>query len=349
MGRFSFMEETRKLIARLLRLFITFFALVMAVFLGLLGYHPETDFKGQGVSTEIVAQWQPNSVHGGLENMDPLAMQGYLYIKETPVHLGPMAKDSTMRFAGNNLACANCHLLSGTQAGAASWVGVLGRFPQFGGRSGKVGTIEDRINGCMERSLNGKKLPIGSPAMQAIKAYMAWISEGLPGDRKKEYDGYAQVTVPNEAVDLAKGKAVYDQECVLCHGNDGQGVRLPNDSLGYQYPPLWGNDSYNNGAGMHRVLTAMQFIKSNMPYGQATWDNPKLTDSEAYHVAGYINSFDRPQKGGTENDYPDKNLKPVSTPYGPWPDAFSAEQHKYGPFPPIIDYYKKQYAILKTK
>ena len=86
-----------------------------------------------------------------------------------------------------------------------------------------------------------------------------------------------------------------------------------------------------------------------MPFGLATWENPKLTDIEAYHVAGYINSFTRPIKPNTEADYPDKKLKPVSTSYGPWVDNFTPEQHKYGPFPPIITYYKEKYNISKTK
>jgi thiosulfate dehydrogenase len=100
---------------------------------------------------------------------------------------------------------------------------------------------------------------------------------------------------------------------------------------------------------MNRVLTAAAFIKNNMPYLQANWENPKLTDEEAYHVAGYINSFPRPQKSEKEKDYPDKKLKPVSTPYGPWTDNFSAEQHKYGPFPPIISFYKETFDLSKTK
>jgi thiosulfate dehydrogenase len=100
---------------------------------------------------------------------------------------------------------------------------------------------------------------------------------------------------------------------------------------------------------MHRVITAAEFIKSNMPYLQATWDNPKLTDEEAFHVAGYINSFSRPHKANTENDYPDKTLKPISTPYGPWTDDFTEEQHKYGPYPPIMKYYQEKYGITKTK
>jgi thiosulfate dehydrogenase len=99
---------------------------------------------------------------------------------------------------------------------------------------------------------------------------------------------------------------------------------------------------------MHRVLTAAQFIKGNMPLG-TTADEPLLTDAEAYDVAGYINSFDRPIKSNTEADFPNRKKKPMSTPYGPWADSFSAEQHKYGPFGEIAAFYENEYGIKKTK
>ncbi|WP_224483425.1 c-type cytochrome [Robertkochia aurantiaca] len=271
---------------------------------------------------------------------------GYMILTETSKWIGPDAHDTQMRFSGNHLSCTNCHLTQGTQAGSASWVGVPGRFPQFRGRENKEGTLQERINGCMERSMNGKAIPEGSREMGAMIAYMEWISEGLPPEMEANYKGFTDLKIPEVKVDLMAGKAVYDRECVICHGDDGQGI--PSES-GYQYPPLWGNDTYNNGAGMHRVLTAARFIKANMPFGIATKENPKLTDEEAYHVAGYINSFDRPEKPGLERDFPDLKLKPVSTPYGPWADEFSEEQHRWGPFLPIIEFYKKEYGITKTK
>lgn len=135
--------------------------------------------------------------------------------------------------------------------------------------------------------------------------------------------------------------------CASCHGFDGQGERNI-ESNTYLYPPLWGPDSYNHGAGMHRVLTAAQFIKGNMPLG-TTADEPLLSDEEAYDVAGYINSFTRPLKLNPENDFPDKKLKPLSTPYGPWADSFSKEQHKYGPYGEIAAYYQAKYNLKKTK
>lgn len=183
--------------------------------------------------------------------------------------------------------------------------------------------------------------------MRAMVAYMEWLGEDLPPGQEAEYNGYAPIVIPETAVDLEAGKAVYMRDCAVCHGIGGQGI--PKPGSGYLYPPLWGPDSYNDGAGMHRVLTAAEFIRGNMPFGQASRNSPKLSDREAFDVAGYINSFERPHKAGTEADYPDKTLKPVSTPYGPWADDFSAKAHKYGPFPPIIAFYKEKYQLVKNK
>tara|TARA_R110002051_G_scaffold48308_2_gene95348 strand:+ start:103590 stop:104627 length:1038 start_codon:yes stop_codon:yes gene_type:complete len=345
------MNEIRVLAKQLFKLFAIVFVLVSLVFMWLLTYTPSTDSVVIKETEEVVTNdiWKPKDANIELPNMPEKVKKGYYLIAETSKYMGPNAENAADRFSGNNLACANCHLQKGAQAGSGSWVGILERFPQFGGRSNTIGSIEDRINGCMERSMNGKILPESSDKMEAIVVYMDWLSEGIPENRKAEFKGYPKIEIPNVAVNLEKGSQVYQKECVICHGNNGEGVLNAVDGKSYTYPPLWGPDSYNDGAGMNRVITSAEFIKSNMPYLQATWDNPKLTDEEAYHVAGYINSFSRPHKLNTENDYPDKKLKPVSTPYGPWVDDFSAEQHKYGPFPPIMDFYEKEYGIIKTK
>jgi len=99
---------------------------------------------------------------------------------------------------------------------------------------------------------------------------------------------------------------------------------------------------------MNRVITAAQFIKSNMPFG-ATYQEPILTDEESYDVAGYINQQQRPQKVNPENDFPDLKRKPVSTPYPPYADDFSVQQHQMGPFQPIMEYYMLKYGMKKTK
>jgi len=343
------MENYKTLVQAIFRFFAAFTVLILFVFAGVLSY--QFNFKLFESSRLEPKTWEPKDVEElfTLGDMPEDVKYGYLLIKETSAYMGPMASEPEMSYAGNNLACANCHLKSGTQAGSASWVGVVNRFPQFSGRSNREGTIEDRINGCMERSMNGHKLPVNSKEMSSIVAYMTWLGEDLPKEREKEFKGYATITLPNIAVDFDKGKQLFIKECTLCHGENGQGIKYTDSLKGYQYPPLWGPDSYNTGAGMNRVITAAAFIKGNMPYEQATWDNPKLTDEEAYHLAGYINSFERPTKNNLEKDYPDLKLKPVSTPYGPWVDPFTEEQHKFGPFQPIIAFYKKNYDLNKSK
>ncbi|MCP9200529.1 MULTISPECIES: c-type cytochrome [Flavobacteriaceae] len=343
------MKDFRSLIRSITYFFSSLIALIVVLFIGIFLFdsNPSLFIKSE-ISSEA---WQPKDVDAELASgfMPSDVKYGYQLIAESSKYMGPQAQDPGMRYAGNNLACINCHLKAGTQPGSASWVGVTERFPQFRGRSNSEGTIEDRINGCMQRSMDGEKLPTESREMKSIVAYMKWLGEDLPEEREKEFKGFPKINIPDIAVNLEKGKALFIKECAVCHGEDGQGQRLADSTKGYQYPPLWGPDSYNNGAGMHRVITAAQFIKGNMPFGQATWDNPKLSDEEAYHLAGYINSFERPQKSNLEKDYPDLKLKPVSTPYGPWADTFSSTQHKYGPFPPIMEYYQQEYGLTKNK
>ena len=343
------MDSFRSLSRSISKFFIAFTGLVSFLFLGIFIYNQDPElFVESKIPPEL---WTPKDVEAEIASgfIDPKVKYGYQLISETSKHIGPMAEEEEIHFAGNNLACVSCHLQSGTQAGAGSWIGVTERFPQFQGRSNREITIEDRVNGCMERSMNGKKLPNESREMKAIVAYMEWLGEDLPKEREREFKGFPKIEIPDVAIDLEKGKVLYFKECALCHGEDGQGQKMNDPISGYRYPPLWGPDSFNDGAGMHRVITAAEFIRSNMPFGQATWDKPKLSDEEAYHLAGYINSFSRPHKNNLAKDFPDRKLKPVSTPYGPWADNFSATQHQFGPFPPIMKYYQEKYDIKKTK
>ena len=272
---------------------------------------------------------------------------GFELFQNTPKYIGPDNGKSNMAYAGNNLSCTNCHLEAGTKQYSGLLIGIINRFPQFRGRENKIGTIEERINGCMERSMNGKKLPVDGQEMNAFVSYLKWLSRFSPKDGKLKGVGYASIKIPNRAVNLDQGEQIFITKCTICHGNDGKGIKFKN-ALGYQYPPLWGDDSFNNGAGMTRVITSAQFIKTNMPFG-ATYESPLLTDEESYDVAGYINQQERPKKSNPEIDFPDLKRKPVSTPYPPYEDDFSIRQHQMGPFQPIIEYYKKKYGMKKTK
>ncbi len=283
----------------------------------------------------------------GDNQRDQLIKYGYDLFVNTPDFLGPEAQDSILRFTGNGLSCNNCHLLAGTKAFAAPLIGIVNRFPQYRGREDKIGTIEERINGCMERSMNGHVMPEDQHEMKALVAYLTWLSRYSTEDGAMEGQGFVDLEIPERPVNLEKGKQLFVSVCVECHGPSGQGKRKEGSYV-YEYPPLWGLDSYNNGAGMTRVITAAQFIKANMPFG-TTYLNPKLSDEEAYDVAGYINQQQRPSKVNLERDFPNLMKKPVSTPYPPYVDSFSVAQHQLGPFQPIMDYYMQKHGVKKTK
>jgi thiosulfate dehydrogenase len=281
-----------------------------------------------------LADWTPPNIQSvGDDAFAHLVKYGYNLITDTANQIGPTVSDPAKRFSGNNLTCQNCHLKAGTQAYAMPLTGVWGQFPQYRGREGEVGTLEERINGCMERSMNGRALPLDGPEMKAYLAYSKWLSTGVPDGAKLVGAGTKSVKEPNRASDLGHGAEVFAQSCALCHGKDGYGQRAATGA-GYQFPPVSGPDSYNNGAGMSRVLTAAAFVRHNMPLG-TTFKTPVISDDDAYDVAAYINSLQRPAKANLEMDFPNKFQKPVDAPYGPYVDGFSQEQHQFGPFEPI--------------
>lgn len=295
-------------------------------------------------------KWKPNNVNTDLPSgpKGKLIKYGYDLISHTSKYIGPDVANIKMRFAGNNLACQNCHLDGGTKKGGASFVGVTNRFPQFRKRANKVISIEGRVNGCMQRSMNGKPLPDSSREMKAFVAYMKWLSKGVPKKDAKLYKGYPKLNAPDRMADTLKGKMLFQKNCAKCHGSNGQGeLNGKNPVDGYRYPPLWGKDTFNNGAGMDRVLKAASFIKGNMPFG-VTEKTQYLTDQQCYDIAAYVDSHKRPVKSHLAKDFPNKSLKPIDCPYGPYADPFPEKQHKYGPFQPIRKYYTS-HKKLNTK
>lgn len=267
------------------------------------------------------------------------AEYGRRLLRNTGALLGPGHDDPAMRYSGTNLACASCHLDIGTKPGTLSLLQTSTRYPRDSGRDGGMRDLRDRINGCMQRSMNGSPIPRDSVEMIAMEAYINNLGDQYaamsPSRRAPvEPPGFAE---PDRAANVEAGRAVYEERCYVCHGVDGAGLQAtPDLGDGYVFPPLWGPDSFNNGAGMNRVLTAARFIKARMPFGQ-----PDLTDDQAYDVSAYINSHPRPQKANLEVDFPDLTRKPVDSPYPPYADSFPHEQHKLGPFKPIREYYEK--------
>lgn len=267
-----------------------------------------------------------------------LVAYGEALATRTFAHIGPEVADVRMRHAGNNLACTSCHQQAAAKPYAMPWVGVTATFPQYRAREDEVSTVEDRVNGCMQRSMNGRPLALDSREMKAFVAYIAFLSNGVPVGAQIEGAATVQSKVPNRRASPEAGAQVYAAKCAVCHGANGQGQRVGRigDAQGYTFPPLWGQDSFNTGAGMNRLLMATRFVRHNMPLG-SSHAAPQLGDDEAYDVAAFMVSQPRPEKANLEADFPARWNKPVDAAFPPYVLGFSAEQHKYGPFAPMAE------------
>lgn len=265
-----------------------------------------------------------------------LARYGRSVVEATYAHVGPAVANPAARFAGNNLACANCHLEAGLKKFGLPLVSASADYPAYSTRSGEVASLFDRVNQCMRRSLNGRPMPESARPMQAILAYLKVLSSHIPPDAAIAGEDAGHMPELDRAADPVRGAQVYARQCADCHRRDGLGVRrneaLP--QMGYAVPPLWGEDSFNDGAGLARLITLANFVHDNMPNG-TSWIAPTLAPPDAWDVAAFVASQPRPRMAGLDRDFPDLLLKPVDAPYGPYAGGFPVEQHRLGPFAPI--------------
>lgn len=199
------------------------------------------------------------------------------------------------QYSGNSQSCVNCHLNAGRKENSAPLWGAYPKYPAYRGKNKKVNTYQDRIKGCFTYSMNAQASPAGGPPPLGdqvyldLEAYAFWLSSGAPTGQKLPGAGYPKVAKTELGYDYERGAQVYAENCALCHGSDGQGRREADGSV--RFPPLWGPEAYNWGAGMARINTAASFIKYNMPLSRGE----TLTDQQAWDVAAYINSFERPR------------------------------------------------------
>ncbi|MGE4355973.1 c-type cytochrome, partial [Halothiobacillus sp.] len=199
------------------------------------------------------------------------------------------SKKYAPQYVGNSLNCVNCHTDGGAMAGSAPLWGAWVSYPAYRSKNKKVNTYEDRLQGCFRYSMNGKMPPLGSDVLVALSAYSYWLAKGLPtGDTKIAGRGYPDFPAPKQAPDFVRGQAVYEANCAICHAANGEG-RVVNGTV--VFPPLWGAQSFNWGAGMGSIKNAAKFIFANMPYGQSY----SLTPQQAWDVAYFMDGHERPQ------------------------------------------------------
>lgn len=208
------------------------------------------------------------------------------------IKLGENIFHDTQRYAphfvGNALQCSNCHLDRGRLADSAPLWAAYVAYPAYRAKNHHVNTFEERMQGCFRFSMNGAAPPAGDKVLVALTTYAYFLAKGAPTGVDLPGRNYLKLKKPAK-LDYAHGQSVYASHCALCHGDHGQGRSDPDSRV--VFPPLWGAQSYNWGAGMGSIDDAAGFVKANMPLGLGG----SLTDQEAWDVATYIDSQERPQ------------------------------------------------------
>lgn len=236
------------------------------------------------------------------------------------IRLGKRLMTDTKRLLPDNVGadmnCTSCHLAGAKLAKGSPLVGTFNAYPMYNPRAAREVTLADRFNGCFLRSMNGKPLNKDSKEMKAMLAYAEWLSSALPpGTSKVQGKGIGKVNqdlVPN----ADNGKRLYDQQCAMCHGSNGEGMKDAHGDI--LFPPLWGDASFNIGAGMARTYTAAAFVLNNMPIGHGMnsllGQGGSMTEQEAVDVAEYFSHQPRPDFPNKVNDWP-KGGKPKDARY----------------------------------
>ncbi len=202
----------------------------------------------------------------------------------------------TKELVGNDLKCTNCHLDGGKTKTLGTFIGTATSFPAYSPREKTVQTLQNRINNCFMRSMNGKRPIIDTEASVAMASYVTWLSSGMPikmNPKKPVNPNYSKIwwgkkwVLPMIKVatndNYLSGQKLYTEKCMACHQSDGQGLAEA------KFPPIWGERSYNTGAGLSKPEKLSTYLLYNMPLGKAD-----LTKQQAVDIAIYVDAQPRP-------------------------------------------------------
>ena len=204
---------------------------------------------------------------------------GEAIVAQTTVH--SLSKD----YVRNALNCTNCHLLNGRHPRAGTFEGTATAYPAWSPREERVITLEDRVLNCFMRSCNGTRPPLGSEVSVAVTAYITSLSQDMPVKMNPKRPigpgAIKQLTMKSDHASIKRGATLYASRCSNCHQADGQGDK--------DNPPVWGERSFNDGAGLSSVDNLAAWLKVAMPLDEAD-----LSDQESVDIAAFVNSNVRP-------------------------------------------------------
>ena len=116
--------------------------------------------------------------------------------------------------------------------------------------------------------------------MEALIAYIKFVGKGTPEGVRIAGMGLRPIATPTQPPDARRGEAVYAKLCVDLSQGGRPGRAAAGPGVGYTIPPLWGDASFNAGAGMAKTAYAASYIRDNMPFGI------NYLDAGAHRAAG---------------------------------------------------------------
>lgn len=239
------------------------------------GYIPLPKLLHTAAKPVVWSAWQapdPNTIPAGPAG-DSIRYGIHLF-QETPWY--------APQYTGNKLSCSDCHIANGIAPYATPLVGMTTIYPTYNKRAGRVISLRERIQECFVRSENGRPLPKNSREMDALVAYIGWLSQ--PEPTHKPFIGRGLIELPPLLPDPKRGEQIYAEQCAGCHGENGAGS-LP------MMPPLWGPGSFNDAAGMATISKMARFVQYNMPQNR----RGILSAQDAYDVSAFIHTKPRPR------------------------------------------------------
>jgi thiosulfate dehydrogenase len=71
------------------------------------------------------------------------------------------------------------HLEGGTKLYSNNFFAVASTYPKYRERSGRIESVEFRVNECLQRSLDGKPIDSLSKEIRALVAYIKWTGKNV--------------------------------------------------------------------------------------------------------------------------------------------------------------------------
>jgi L-cysteine S-thiosulfotransferase len=160
-------------------------------------------------------------------------------------------------------SCTGCH-----QDAKTSMRGVAARYPKVDAESGRLVSLEGRINLCRKRRMGAEPYKYESEDLLALTAYLAHQSKGVPIGVSIDGAARPHFDAGEAAYRLRRGQM--NLSCAHCH-EANWGKRLLSETISQGHPngyPVYRMEWQTTGSLERRLRACLSGIRAEMqPYG----------------------------------------------------------------------------------